>query len=581
MSIINASAAPALETSTPAELAGLGSAALPRRSAEVLRPWSALVCGLPEDRTLLIVDWLLLACADAGLVAQAVPLAAGDGAPYGMYLEVAADEGVEHAFGEAPWGAVDLLVAGEHLELLRAIDSGFADPAVTTIVASCMRRFTSVERDVAPQHVLAEQEIDAAARAASIAYHAFDGPEVAGWYQLPAAAQPGLLLGAIAGTGMTGLEDGSFEHAIRALGVDAQLHGSAFRHGTRLGRRAGGRIRRVRTAYQFTRRRRKLVDHRSRVPFEQLVARAEELVEPEHLPVLQEAIFRLTQFQDAEWATKMVDHLASLISMERSAPGAADLPAHRSIVPDAVRSLAALMIWPDAAWIANRKIRDSRLKEIRAAHGINRARAYELVDHVPLDALDRSATRRRQLPGMDSTDPGTPPLLQPLRVEQIRTTTLKGARRLRTLADAARLRPGSPRQQLEIDTLDAWLEAMQDALRVDHRLARIVARSGTLVQGSGAVREANRATAHAFWGRIVRQTIAIDRAAGESATSPIASHVIPFVWEQLCRSGPLALWEYAAQVLGIALAHARGLSWEATIAHVIELCEPRRPVEGR
>ena len=29
--------------------------------------------------------------------------------------------------------------------------------------------------------------------------------------------------------------------------------------------------------------------------------------------------------------------------------------------------------------------------------------------------------------------------------------------------------------------------------------------------------------------------------------------VIPFAWEQLCRSGPLAMWEYAAQVLGIGL----------------------------
>ncbi|MEO6866466.1 MAG: hypothetical protein ABI200_00415, partial [Gaiellales bacterium] len=273
-------AAPSAVAGTPT------AAALPRRAPNVVRPWSALVCGLPEDRTLLIVDWLLLACADAGLVAQAVPLTGGDSAPHGMYVEVAADEHVEAAFGEAPWGAVDLIVAGEHLELVRALEAGYADPSVTTIVASCRRMFTAVEHNVAPQHVLAEREIDALATASALAYHAFDGPEVAGWYRLPAAAQPGLLLGAIGGTDITGLEHEHFEGAIRTLGIDPQLHAEAFRRGTRLGRRTGGRVRRVRTAYQFTRRRRKLVDHHSRIPFDQLAERAETLVHPEHLSVL-------------------------------------------------------------------------------------------------------------------------------------------------------------------------------------------------------------------------------------------------------------------------------------------------------
>jgi hypothetical protein len=174
----------------------------------------------------------------------------------------------------------------------------------------------------------------------------------------------------------------------------------------------------------------------------------------------------------------------------------------------------------------------------------------------------------------------TPPLLQPLRIERIRTTTIAGAMRLRRLASAAKHRSGSARQRHELDTMRTWLEALHDALRTDHELARIVARSGTLVEGSGAVREANRATAHAFWGRIVRQSIAIDRAAGAGAEAPAARKLIPFAWEQLCRSGHLALWEYAAQVVGIALAHARGLSYEDTLQLVDALCEPRRPVEG-
>lgn len=550
-----------------------------RRPVAAVRPWSALVCGMPEDRTLLVVDWLLLACRSAGLVAQAVPLATGERMPYGMYVEVAADADVEAALGEVPWGAVDLLVAGEHLELVRAIEAGFVDEHVTTVVASCRRAYTSVERDVAPQHVLSEREIDALAERSARAYHAFDGHEVARWYHLPASAQPSLLLGAICGTGITGLDHEAFASAVADLGIDAQLHAEALRRGLRLGRRPGGRVRRPKTPYQFTRKRRALVDHRSRRPFEELVARAEELVHADHVSTLQHAIFRLCEFQGAEWAAVLVDHVADIARAEREANGGAPVDPVSSVVPDAIRSLVAMLVWPDAAWIANRKRRPGRLRELRGAHGITRRDAYELVDHIPLEAHERAAARHPRL-RMGALPADTPPLLQPLRIERIRITSVSGAIRLRRLAAAARHRPGSARQRHELDSAHTWLEALHDTLRTDQELARIVARSGTVIEGSGAVREANRATAHAFWGRIVRQAIGIDRAGGAGAEAPIAHRVIPFAWEQLCRSGPLALWEYAAQVLGIALAQARGLEYAETVRLADALCAPRRPVEG-
>jgi indolepyruvate ferredoxin oxidoreductase beta subunit len=563
---------------TPAAPRVVGAEQAGSRDRVAVRPWSALVCGLPEDRTLLVVDWLLLACREAGLVGQAVPLV--HGSLHGMYVEVAADEETERSFGEVPWGGVDLVVAGEHLELLRAIEAGFVQPEVTTVVASCRRAFTQVERSVAPQHVVAEREIDALAAEHALAYHAFDGHEVARWYKLPPAAQPGLLLGAIAGAGVTGLDSTDFEHAIDTLGIDAVLHAEAFRRGTRLGRREGGRVRRIKTAYQFTRRRRAVVDHRSRRPFEQLVDRAATIVDPVHLPALQEAIFLLCEFQDAEWATRLVDHVDDIARAEREQAGG-DVAPHRSVVPHAIRALASLMVWPDAAWIANRKLRRERLKQLRGANGLTRRDPFELVDHIPLDALERSATRHPRIAAATtgSTDPSVPPLLQPLRVEQVRTTSPSGARRLRRMASAARYRHGSTRQRHELDSVDSWLRALHDALRVDHEIARIVARSGTIVQGSGAVREANRATAHAFWGRIVRQSIAIDRL-GPGDEPVVTRTVVPFAWEQLCRSGPLAMWEYAAQVLGIAMANARGMSYEDTVRCFDQLCTPRRPVEG-
>lgn len=548
------------------------------RRRPAVRPWSAVVVGLPEDRTLLVVDWLLLACRAAGVVAQAVPLPSIGDMPYGMYVEVAGDADAERCLGEVPWGAVDLLVAGEHLELMRAITAGFVHPQETVVVASSRRSYTPVERVATPEHVLEEREIDALATRSARSYHAFDGHEVAGWYDLPSSAQPGLLLGALCGTGVTGLEASHFEDAIRTLGIDDRLHAEAFRRGTRLGRREGGRVRRAKTAYQFTRRRRALVAHHSRRRFEELVARAEVLVHVEHRAALQEAIFLLCEFQDADWAGVLVDHLEAIVAAERDAVGG-EVDPDRSVVPDAIRSLAGMMTWPDAAWIANRKRRASRLRELRAAHRLSRLEAYELVDHVPLDAVQRAECRRPSRLGFATPDASVPPLLRPVRVEQLRTSSIGGAMRLRRMAAGARWRVGSPQQRLELDTVETWLEALHDSMRVDHSIARIVARSGTLVQGMGAVREAHRATAHAFWGRIVRQSIAIDRTAGRGADAPCATQLVPFVWNQLCRSGPLALWEYAAQVLGIALAQARGTSPEDTIAYVTQLCAPKRPLD--
>ena len=61
----------------------------------------------------------------------------------------------------------------------------------------------------------------------------------------------------------------------------------------------------------------------------------------------------------------------------------------------------------------------------------------------------------------------------------------------------------------------------------------------------------------------------------------VARRVVPFIWQQLCTSGPLAAWEYAARVLGIALAHARGVSYDEAVEMSAALCEERRPASVR
>ncbi|MBC7644588.1 MAG: hypothetical protein H7123_05625, partial [Thermoleophilia bacterium] len=54
------------------------------------RIWTALIVGVPGDRTMLIVDWLMLACRTHGMIARAIPLGSTRGGLHGMFIEMAA-----------------------------------------------------------------------------------------------------------------------------------------------------------------------------------------------------------------------------------------------------------------------------------------------------------------------------------------------------------------------------------------------------------------------------------------------------------------------------------------------------------
>jgi hypothetical protein len=366
-----------------------------------------------------------------------------------------------------------------------------------------------------------------------------------------------------------GLDEANCIAAIRSLGIDPALQAEGFRRGIRFGRRAGGRVRRAKTPYQFTRRRRALVDHRSRRTFEQLVERVDTFLPPQHVTVAQEAIFMLCEFQDAEWATRLVDELEAVARAEQQLLGSAAIAGEDSIVGDVVRGLATLLVWPDPAWIAQRKLHPARLKALRAANSLTRHDQYELIDSLVLDESERRSLRSPRM--RMGSEPVRPSILQDIRVERIVTTSPRGAAQLRRMAAAKKHRRIDARTSRELDTLQSWLEALHDALRIDHELARIVARSALIVQGQGAVRDAHRVSAEAFWGRVVRQSIAIDRAAAGSIPT-VSARVIPFVWEQMCTSGALALWEFAAPMLAITMSHARGMPLAQTLEHIEQMC---------
>ncbi len=543
------------------------------------RPWSALVCGLPGDGTLVVVDWLMLGCRDAGLVAQATPVGGSPDRPHGMYIEVALGDETELQLGDLPRGAVDLLVAGEHLELVRAIAHGYCDAERTTIIASCARAFTPAEHAVAGERVLGERDIDALATASAARYVAFHGPEVASWYRLPPAVQPALLFGAICGAGVTGLDVDACRDAIVRLDVDARRNVRAFDLGLRMGRRSGGRVRRRLTASQFVRKRRGALPRRERAGFEQLIERIDQQFDPEHRAVLREAVYRLTDFQSAAYAEQLVEWCVAVAREEDAvfAPGELRVDPARSIVPRVARSLATMLAYPDLAHVAHVKSRRKRLPELRKRHGINRNDSYSVIDHVVVTRAERAQARPAAIAkALSGSGPaGASPLLDQHRVVSIDATSVRGALQLRRWRNARRRRLESQAHALEFDAAHAYVSAVRETIATGSReLTVVVADSGALVQGAGVVRAATRTGALAFWGRIVRPALAIDRTAGDTSWS-LASYVVPWAYRQVCRSGQLALWECSGQLLALAMAASRGASHHECIELAKQICRER------
>ena len=543
-------------------------------SATTHRPWSAIVCGVPDAGTLLIVDWILLAARNAGYRAQALPLPAGNSLPYGMYIEVANSDESQCSLSGVPWGHVDVVIAGEHGQLSKALAAGYSDPDRTTIISSCMRQFGHGEQALPFYAVTREQAVDRAAAAVSARYVAFDTSDVVSWYHLPQRAQTALLFGAVFGSGVLAMNRDACHDAIEQLGISVEDSVRAFRRGERFGRRSGARIRRVRTASQFVRGRRGQLPWAERDGFEALIRRADELFPAESRDIVRAGIFELTDFQSVEYAEQLVEHCSQVLQQERATYG--DNSATASVVPEVARHLTAMLAYPDLARIAQLKLRASRLRSVRQQHGIGRTDDWSLTEYIPVDAaeadhLSRSAVRRAQsLPTTVGED----------RVVSVVTSSLRGALQLRRWKRLRSRREDSARHRHEVETAAAYTAAVMEALEVEPRLAPIVAESGGLVRGAGVVRVAQQIVATTFWGFVVRQSLAVDRDRPRSIDRDhgVGMTVVPRLYRQLNEQGPTALWDEAHHIVGIAMHTARGGSWFDAYAWARQLCglEPVR-----
>ena len=154
--------------------------------AEAARPVSILISALGGQGGGVLTEWIVGAAAHAGYPAQStsIPGVAQRTGATTYYLEVFPDRigpgAVEPTFSLYPMaGDVDVIIASEMLEAGRTLETDYASPDRTTVIASTHRLFAIGEKSALGNGVFPRERLEEAARVLARRLIAFDALQIA------------------------------------------------------------------------------------------------------------------------------------------------------------------------------------------------------------------------------------------------------------------------------------------------------------------------------------------------------------------------------------------------------------------
>ena len=149
--------------------------------AEAARPVSILIAALGGQGGGVLTEWIVAAAAHAGYPAQStsIPGVAQRTGATTYYLEVFPEHigpgAVEPTFSLYPMaGDVDVIIASEMLEAGRTLETDYASPDRTTVIASTHRLFAIGEKSALGNGVFPHERLEEAARVLARRLIAFD-----------------------------------------------------------------------------------------------------------------------------------------------------------------------------------------------------------------------------------------------------------------------------------------------------------------------------------------------------------------------------------------------------------------------
>jgi indolepyruvate ferredoxin oxidoreductase, beta subunit len=432
-----------------------------------IEPIKVLIAALGGEGGGVLATWLHTAAIAEGHFVQgtSIPGVAQRTGATTYYMEIVPGAVSRHARNDAPVlslnaapGEVDLFVASELLEAVRAISAGFVTPDRTVLVASTARVYTVDEKSA-----MGDGRIDPA-RLEEVGVK-FSRVGLLRPFHTEAARlgcpiSP-VLLGAIAAAGGLPISPDAFRDAIRTAGkaVDGNLRG--FEAGLRLARGA------------------RLDEAEGRAtdePVTEAMSPGLAHLSPAVHGVVAYGHARLCDYQDRVYADSYLQVLERFARMP-----AADA----SFMQELARQLALRMSVEDVIRVAQLKLRAARLDRVRREAQAGGGDIIDITEYLK--------------PGPEEICGLLPPrlgtwLLARLPKDKawamtVRTTRLSGFLRLKALAGLRRWRPSSLRFARELQWRTEWLDLLQRALAVDVRAAQEIAALASLVRGYGATYE--------------------------------------------------------------------------------------------
>lgn len=445
------------------------------------KPIKVLIAALGGEGGGVLASWLHAAAIASEHFVQgtSIPGVAQRTGATTYYLEVVPGAAARHdasglrpvlALNAAP-GEVDLLVASELLETVRAVQNGFVTPDRTTLIASTARVYTVDEKSAMGDGRLDPERMREIAtrfsRRAMIADLAAAGAQAGS----PISA---VLLGAIAASGVLPIAAEACRAAIRTEGksVDANLRG--FEAGLAITGAAPSphpgaepvEARRGMHGPSFGKLRTAVVADRGEPAPIPLLAE----FPAEARSILGEGMRRLRDYQDDAYAQLYLSRIRCFVG-QAGADGA--------FIAELARNLALRMSVEDVIRVAQLKLRDTRIDRVNREA---QADAHDIVDVTEF-----------MKPGPEEILGLLPPRLGrwalarvrhdlswPLK---IRTTRLSGFIRLRALSALKFWRPRTLRFAQEEAWIARWLSLVERTLAADPDAAREVVTTAALVRG--------------------------------------------------------------------------------------------------
>lgn len=427
------------------------------------QPITILIAALGGEGGGVLAEWLVDIATRAGHPAQAtsIPGVAQRTGATTYYVEIHPQTRVELG-GRTPVlslapvpGCVDLMVASELLEAVRAVQNGFVSPGRTTLLASSGRTLTTFEKLAPGDGRFDSERLLQVAAANSRQLASFD---VAAAARETGTVPSAVLCGAIAGSGVLPFARADFEAVIRASGrgVEASLRGFALGF-ERCGAALGG------------------------APAPTLAAQAD-LIALGHA--------RVVEFQDAAYGELYRQRVERLRAAEQLADPQGLHGAE--LAREGARFLALWMAFDDVIRVADLKSRAGRFARVRAEAGAAAGDLLRIADHfkpgvTELAGLLPPSTGQRLLAWEGRRrQAGKAPLGLALK---LRADSISGFFALRLLAGLRPLRRRGQRYAAEQALIERWLAAVEQAAARDWQAGLELALCARLVKGYGATNE--------------------------------------------------------------------------------------------